>query len=70
MTRPPASTEQHTQQAPRLASIAIAMLVALLLTIAPLPRHIASADDPQPAASQVFATGLLNPRGLTFGPDG
>jgi len=60
----------HWRRTPRLAGVAAAALVALLLATAPMTPHVASADTPPAATSQVFASGLLNPRGLTFGPDG
>src|SRR6476659_3356475 len=34
------------------------------------PRHFSDGDDTIVTTSKVFATGLNNPRGLKFGPDG
>ncbi len=69
MTRSPASTASNPRRW-SLATIAVALLIAALLTLLPFARHVASADDVPIVTSQVFAAGLLNPRGITFGPDG
>jgi hypothetical protein len=67
----------------RIASAASALALALAVALTPAgatgtptrvtPQGIASLVQPQAAQSveiSVFATGLFNPRGLKFGPDG
>jgi hypothetical protein len=44
--------------------------VLALLPLAPLGVGAAQGAPPLSANASVFATGLNNPRGLTFGPDG
>ena len=50
----------------------LACLFAAVALSAPLGRNVAMAAgrEPQAATVSVFATGLNNPRGLKFGPDG
>jgi hypothetical protein len=53
----------------RLAPAAVAGLVLALAAVLAAPLG-ASAASSAPAAVTVFASGLQNPRGLAFGPDG
>jgi hypothetical protein len=56
---------------PRLAIVTIGTLVALLAAFtAAAPSTAAPASKSAGATVSVFATGLDNPRGLEFGPDG
>jgi len=48
------------------AGLLLTTFLALLLLYQPEAR----ADDTLPVTPQTFASGLLNPRGLAFGPDG
>ena len=57
-----------TSMAPR-PSFRVACLTAALVLLAPLAGRAAAAAGPA-ATVTVFATGLNNPRGLKFGPDG
>ncbi|MEV6305262.1 ScyD/ScyE family protein [Actinoplanes sp. NPDC051861] len=50
----------------RSALLAALIAVAVLLTAAP----VQAADDPERPSRRTFASGLDNPRGLAFGPDG
>lgn len=50
--------------------VVVAALIAAVLTLLPLSWQAAHADDVSATVSQIFARGLLNPRGITFGPDG
>jgi sugar lactone lactonase YvrE len=53
----------------RLASFAAAMTGSVLLII-PATVAVASSAPPPTAEASVYASGLNNPRGLEFGPDG
>ena len=61
-----------TEHSPRSRLAAAGVLVMVLAAgsaVASGPSGEASAERAPPAVT-VFATGLNNPRGLTFGPDG
>jgi hypothetical protein len=45
-------------------------LILVIMICAQFATHLAQAQSEQPASVSVFATGLNNPRGLKFGPDG
>jgi len=55
--------------ATRLAPLAAAGIVTVALGLAEAPTAVAHTVS-SPAVATVFATGLVNPRGLKFGPDG
>src|SRR5450755_3849148 len=44
--------------------------LACLFAVVALSAPLAAGHEPQAATVSVFATGLNNPRGLKFGPDG
>jgi DNA-binding beta-propeller fold protein YncE len=48
----------------------LALIGAALISLLSGGHPDVRADDIPPTPSDIFATGLLNPRGLTFGPDG
>src|SRR5690242_17188681 len=65
--RQPRSTRRTWRRSLRLAAATLALLPLL-----PLGRGLAQAQGAPPlsANATVFASGLNNPRGLAFGPDG
>ena len=70
MTHPCAPEARRRRTLPRVVSLIAAALTALtLVAVTPAVQPGAIAADPQPDR-QVFGAGLLNPRGLAFGPDG
>lgn len=53
-----------------LAAVALLAMTALLLLVLTPTEAAPAADEAATAGWAVVATGLANPRGLTFGPDG